>query len=297
MTGNQQLPPEDRLSREIDSAETRAGHLQALPIGAAALSAEGPIAPELSASIRPTDERTMSAPEILDDINTLRELQRRYVATGFVKRWFDMSDLTPMEKEQRFLGRGQRVPAERINNQFATRIIPILIIPDRDRALETFRTIEPHTDDELLVTLTNDTEFTELHTVLQDHLAENEEAIYAEAAVNQARIERIDGTQFPDEPTHRSLEAMRRNGLVLRIRPDALETLRLANAAASSNRPIIEYLKNERNKNPRGRDHGVFRVKGARHQTVSCRSLGLFPWFLTYFSTTAQLPPVPTVAA
>ncbi len=244
MTGNQQLPPEDRLSREVDLAETHASQLMAPSIGAAALSPEGHSI--RFAPIGQTDERMMSTPEALDGITTLQELQRRYVATGFVKQWFEMPDLTPMEKEQRFLGRGQRVPAERINNQFAARILPTLVIPDRDRALEAFRTIQPHTDDELLVTLTNDTEFTELHTALGEHLATNEDAINAEVAVNQARIERIDKTQFPDKPTLRSLEAIRQNGLTLRVRPGSLQTLQLANAAASSNRPLIEYLKNER---------------------------------------------------
>lgn len=34
------------------------------------------------------------------------------------------------------------------------------------------------------------------------------------------------------------------------------------------------------NKNPRGRDHGVFKGRSDCHQMVSCRSLWFLPWFL-----------------
>ena len=188
----------------------------------------------------------VATPESLDDPAMLRELQRRYVATKFVKKWFEMLDLTPMEKELRFLGRGQRVPVERINNQFAAKIMPMLMIPDRDTSLEEFRSVSPHTDDELLVALTNDAEFSDLHGALQEHLTYTESSIREETLANQARIERNDKSQFSEAPTHRTLEAIRQNGVTIKVRPDALEMLRHANIIARSDRPLIEYLKNER---------------------------------------------------
>jgi hypothetical protein len=70
----------------------------------------------------------------------------------------------------------------------------------------------------------------------------------------------------------------------------------VASLVASPQRMLGSLLQSLIN-NPRGKTTGYSDDWYIHHQIFSWRSATFFPWFLTYRSTTAQLPPVPTVAA
>jgi hypothetical protein len=190
------------------------------------------------ATVTPTEES-------LDARDKLEELERRHLALQYIQGWYSPSELTPMERALGPLN-NRHVVVDRINNQFATKILPVFLHPDKAEARQSFRCIVPNTVDEEMVTLVNDEQFDEIHTGLSEYMGTVEEEVSANVDENLENIALADRMQFSVKK-RRSLEHMRRNGMSIAIDPNAagiiLEKYALAGAGIL---PLSEYVKNER---------------------------------------------------
>jgi hypothetical protein len=184
-------------------------------------------------------------PTPMDTMEGLLELEKVHRAVEFVQAWYSPPELTPLERALGPLN-STRHAVDRINNQFATKIIPCLMNPDKDAALVSFRSIIPNTVDEEMVLLTNDTQFTELHSKLTDHLQSLDGELEAGINANMVEIKRADRMQFSGHTT-RSLEKMREKGMEITIDPENIQLIKEAHQLAGGGiLPLTEYVKNSK---------------------------------------------------
>lgn len=188
--------------------------------------------------------RTVEVAQLsMDCPEKLLELEKTHQATEFVHQWYSQPDLSPLQKALGPLG-STRHAVDRINNQFATKIMPCFTHKDKQEALAQFRRIVPNTVEEELLLLTNDEQFGEIHDGLAAHLADLEPAMRDKVDRNLAEIARADRMQFNGRPT-RSLDEMLATGMTITIDPANVDKILDANRLAGEGiLPLTEYVKN-----------------------------------------------------
>jgi hypothetical protein len=184
--------------------------------------------------------------ESLDPVEGLRELERFAMAADFLAQAYAGSDMSPQERALSPLFPQNLPIVDRLNNQFAKKIVPCFIQMDVRLGLQNFRGIIPNTTDEEMILLTNDVEFSRLHEEVGAYLAARAGDIAATIADNQVEIARADRMQFSGNPK-RSLEQVMESGMVITFDTSAVEVLRRANELAGEGiLPLSEYVKNEK---------------------------------------------------
>ena len=145
---------------------------------------------------------------------------------------------------------GDRHCVDVVSNQFASRLVEPFLDDDAEQAFRQYRALAAHTTDEELALLLNKRQFDELHGGLQKHLESMEPAMRQAVAARLAPsgdIQRNDLYQFRSLASSRSLDAIKRDGIVVSIEAEALEVLqRAAEAARFDSVPMSERLKNQR---------------------------------------------------
>lgn len=189
-------------------------------------------------------------------------LERNYQAFQFLKKALALSDLSELNRALAPLLYTVH-SVNHINNQFAQKIIPCFLNPNVDEALASFRKVVPHTTDEELLTLINESHFKKIHKDLHTHLVGLEEEIKKtvhERLSPTGIITTNDDIQFSGAETTRSLEHMLANGLEISFEQSKLEKITAAYTETNIGIiPLIELLKNDR----------IIAVNGLRDSKIS----------------------------
>lgn len=183
-------------------------------------------------------------PEI-DDADHIYQLEVYFEGLDYTKNWFLQPDLTPVERALAPLYSPMHA-VDDIGNQFATKIMPALLRPDAEAALEAFRAVTPNTVDEEMLLLTNDEQFMKLHEGLHDHLTSHDATIRQTAQDRVGEIKQFDRMQFSGN-MRRSLETMHEQGMTISIDQAGAEAIAEADHLAGDGiLPLTEYVKNEK---------------------------------------------------
>lgn len=181
----------------------------------------------------------------IDNIDELKEFEISYLATKYIEEWFSPKDLSALDRALGTLNQNGHI-VDRINNQFALKILPCLLAEDYNSALLEFRTIIPNTIDEEMVLLINDIQFKALYWGLKEFIHSQEETVNDRVSLNLIEIEKADKMQFSGRAT-RNLEQMLEKGMTFTINPDHIDKIRQAQEYAGEGiLPVTEYVKNEK---------------------------------------------------
>jgi len=181
----------------------------------------------------------------LDSHESLIQLERRHRAIQFITQIHLLTALEPRSRALAPLYQPTHA-VHQINNQFAETLIATYLEPDPPKALIKYKSLEAHTTDEELALLLNDTEFLNIHSQLEHHLTKIDGEIHESVVEAQHNIAFNDREQFRGTES-RSLTRCLEDGFEIRVQPDAVERIMLAQSVASNGPiPILELIKNER---------------------------------------------------
>ncbi len=131
-------------------------------------------------------------------------------------------------------------------NQTARRIASIFEETDPHAALKRLRSIKPSNQEEEYFASLSDSEFFDMHIRAHASWIRSKDDVYSALPDCVKVIQKTDKYQFEGK-TDRSLDRMRRDGLVLGVdAQDRDKIRRLADNPLLSVRPLLEFVKNER---------------------------------------------------
>jgi len=143
---------------------------------------------------------------------------------------------------------------QHIGNQFLHRVLPIFLEQDPETGFRELKKIVPHTTQQELALLINESEFRELHSGLHQHLDdtkyERDENVMQRFIGDPevpGTFARVDRNQFSGMETDRSLENVLSRGIELSLDPKSVDILcQAAKEASTGAIPITEIIKNQK---------------------------------------------------